>query len=85
MLIDRFIAFFLFFFFFNSFSVRGVMNAFAFLINSFGSVIAFCVALYMDYRWQAIVALFIPCLFLIAFIFVPETPVYLQSKYRIVV
>lgn len=70
---------------YDSFSIRGVMNAFTFLINSFGSVIAFCIALYLDYRWQAIVALFIPCLFLFAFIFVPETPAYLQRKYRIVV
>lgn len=61
------------------------MNALAFLVNSLGSVIAFCIALYLDYRWQAIVGLFIPCLFLFAFIFVPETPAYLQSKCRIVV
>lgn len=70
-------------FLFRQFSVRGMMNSFGFLFNSFGALIAFCTAVYLDYRLQAICALIIPCLFVFVFYFVPESPIYLQNKNRI--
>lgn len=64
-------------------SVRGTMSSFGFLTNSIGSLVAYCVAIYVDYRGQAMFGLIIPCLFAFVFYFVPESPVYLQKKNRI--
>lgn len=61
-------------------SVRGTMNSMCFIANSLGNLIAFAFALFMDYQNQAICALFIPILYIFAFSFVPETPVFLRKK-----
>lgn len=61
-------------------SVRGTMNSMCFIAYSLGNLIAFAFALFMDYQNQAICALFIPILYIFAFSFVPETPVFLRKK-----
>lgn len=61
-------------------SVRGTMNSMCFVASSIGGLIAFGCALFLDYQSQAICALFVPLLYIFAFSFVLETPVFLQQK-----
>lgn len=62
------------------FSVRGTVNAMGFLINSLGSLTGFIVAIWLDFRMQAVSALTVPILFAFVFYFVPESPVALYEK-----
>lgn len=68
---------------FNSFSfqnsIRGQLNALCFVITTLGALAGFIVALFLDYRMQAICGLIVPIVFVFVFYFVPETPVYLQK------
>lgn len=67
----------------NMVSVRGIVNAMGFFIGSLGSLIGFIIALYCDFRMQAVYALSVPVLFMLMFSFVPESPAYLYKKNKI--
>lgn len=54
-----------------------------FVINSMGSLVGFIVAIYFDFRVQAVWALIIPILFVFVFYFVPESPVTLYNKNKV--
>lgn len=56
------------------------MNSVCFTASNLGSLAGFVVALYADYRMQAVYALIVPILFLFVFYFVPETPAFLQKS-----
>lgn len=60
-------------------NVRGLINALGFMITSLGTLFGFFIALYLDFRMQAACALAIPLIFVLTFIFVPESPVYLYK------
>lgn len=56
------------------------MSAAVLVANSLGMLTGFIVAIFSDYRQQAFYASFIQIIFLFAFYFVPETPVYLRKS-----
>lgn len=59
------------------------MNAMGFFVNSLGSLVGFIVAIFMDFRMQAVTALSVPILFAFVFFFVPESPFILYKKAEI--
>lgn len=54
-----------------------------FLVNSLGGLAGFVVAIFLDFRMQAVCALLVPILFAFVFYFVPESPFILYKKNRI--
>lgn len=64
-------------------SVRGVINIMGFLMTSLGNLIEFVIAMFMDFRMQAVCALSIPLIFVLSFSFVPESPEFLYKKHKV--
>lgn len=65
------------------YSVRGVINIVGFLMTSLGNLIEFVIAMFIDFRMQAVCALAIPLLFVLSISFVPESPEFLYKNHEI--
>ncbi|XP_031625980.1 facilitated trehalose transporter Tret1-like [Contarinia nasturtii] len=63
--------------------VRGTVNALGFVVNAVGSLVGFIVAIFFDFRVQAVCALIVPFLFVFVFYFVPDSPMSLYNKNKI--
>ncbi|PSN54585.1 hypothetical protein C0J52_07383 [Blattella germanica] len=61
-------------------SIRGTLGTVLSIFANFGVVFAYIVGSYTSYRTFAIVLLIIPILFLVTFMWMPETPIYLLKK-----
>lgn len=51
--------------------------------SALGSLVGFIVAMFLDFRMQAVSALSVPILFTFVFYFVPESPAILYQKNKI--
>lgn len=65
------------------YSVRGLICSLVYILYTVGAVIELCIAMYGDYRVQAMCGLSVPCLMLCSLLFFPESPVHLQNQNRI--
>lgn len=55
------------------------MGSVCFLAATLGGLAGLVIALFLDYRMQAVCALIVPIIFMFVFLFVPETPAYLKK------